>query len=569
MNLHTFLEYSEKLDLKVLLAQDTEIENWCSTFGIPRNHVKEAIDNLRVLPENYIYLRGFQNALRMETRVIEKVFDGTNFSDFFNINNKNDIYKKIKRDEVIIIITHYLHEIEGLLRANSTKCIFVFLLNNVNTDNIPDNIKIIFLPKFYGLAQIYSIASPYIKNNIIILYMNNHFIMSGNIDVEEDLLGMELFWSISYQLKYMKNFLGIHIINKFQASVISSEQDMIWDELIYNKLKGINNRYNNIKSTKLVAFHNSYESNSNEYLNYPHCWVGKHFSKSILRLRELMKLKGIEVVCSDEKNLDKIDVIIFWEFPIVDDSVFLQSMRYGKKLVLCATESVGINIGNEWNIIPILFDQILTWRENILNNNKINYMSPIYFEPVDNCKHSFIERKNYVIIASIFWYNNIPFSLYKEREKIIMWMEEKHPGELDFYGKKNHNTINDFKSYRGFVDDKLETLSQYKYCICFENNHGYKGYISEKIFDCFFSRCIPIYYGAPDVEDYIPKECFINMRNFKSYEELYSFIETIDEEQWNNYIEAIEGFIKTDVLSNYSGDAMTRDLLIAIDYINS
>lgn len=73
------------------------------------------------------------------------------------------------------------------------------------------------------------------------------------------------------------------------------------------------------------------------------------------------------------------------------------------------------------------------------------------------------------------------------------------------------------------VEDKLEKISQYKYAICFENM-TYEGYITEKIIDCFVAGVIPIYMGAPDIGDYIPKGAFIDFRNFKSMEELERFL---------------------------------------------
>lgn len=44
---------------------------------------------------------------------------------------------------------------------------------------------------------------------------------------------------------------------------------------------------------------------------------------------------------------------------------------------------------------------------------------------------------------------------------------------------------------------------------------GEKGYITEKIFDCFFPGVIPIYWGAENVTDYIPQDTFIDRRNLK------------------------------------------------------
>lgn len=61
---------------------------------------------------------------------------------------------------------------------------------------------------------------------------------------------------------------------------------------------------------------------------------------------------------------------------------------------------------------------------------------------------------------------------------------EQNDHEFDLYGYGWEKE--GFKSYKGSVKDKLEILSHYKYCVCYENMRGEKGYITEKIFDCFF-----------------------------------------------------------------------------------
>ncbi len=75
------------------------------------------------------------------------------------------------------------------------------------------------------------------------------------------------------------------------------------------------------------------------------------------------------------------------------------------------------------------------------------------------------------------------------------------------------------KVYRGFVKDKLGTLGGYTFCLCFENV-VLNGWITEKLFDCFIVGTIPVFRGAPDVEKYVPSECFIDMRKFANYGEL-------------------------------------------------
>jgi len=87
---------------------------------------------------------------------------------------------------------------------------------------------------------------------------------------------------------------------------------------------------------------------------------------------------------------------------------------------------------------------------------------------------------------------------------------------------------NDFDLYgRGWFDlarpceDKLATIRNYKFALCFENG-SYPGYTTEKIIDCLVAGVIPIYRGAPDIEKYIPLAAFIDARNFSSFTEMES-----------------------------------------------
>ncbi len=59
---------------------------------------------------------------------------------------------------------------------------------------------------------------------------------------------------------------------------------------------------------------------------------------------------------------------------------------------------------------------------------------------------------------------------------------------------------------KGPVDDKLQTMSAYKYALVIENSAEY---MSEKLMESLFAGCIPIYVG-PDPEEFgIPKDLVI------------------------------------------------------------
>ena len=71
---------------------------------------------------------------------------------------------------------------------------------------------------------------------------------------------------------------------------------------------------------------------------------------------------------------------------------------------------------------------------------------------------------------------------------------------VDCAGKLLHNT-DELKER--FGDNKSEYIKQYRFYICPENA-SVEGYVTEKLFHCIGSGCIPIYWGAcgnpePDV----------------------------------------------------------------------
>ena len=89
--------------------------------------------------------------------------------------------------------------------------------------------------------------------------------------------------------------------------------------------------------------------------------------------------------------------------------------------------------------------------------------------------------------------------------------DERLPGRP----RELHDRI--LKSFEGSPASKHEVLKDFRFCLCIENT-AFPGYISEKLFDCFFAGAIPVYLGAPDVHEYVPPDSFIDLREFDDYE---------------------------------------------------
>lgn len=118
-----------------------------------------------------------------------------------------------------------------------------------------------------------------------------------------------------------------------------------------------------------------------------------------------------------------------------------------------------------------------------------------------------------------------------------------------------------------FVQDKIETLSQYKFAICFENI-SFDGYITEKIIHCFLAGTIPIYLGADNITDYIPSNCFIDFRNYKSLEDLETFLLNLKNEDIEKIIDNGKKFLGNKAGQKFSYEYFAQDILEKIKSLN-
>jgi len=97
--------------------------------------------------------------------------------------------------------------------------------------------------------------------------------------------------------------------------------------------------------------------------------------------------------------------------------------------------------------------------------------------------------------------------------------------KVDSYGKCLNNKA--IKSDLG-QSTKQQIISQYKFTIAIENALV-KDYVTEKFFDPLFVGSVPIYLGAPNIDDFAPgNRCFINIRDFNSPEALAKYILELD-----------------------------------------
>jgi hypothetical protein len=150
----------------------------------------------------------------------------------------------------------------------------------------------------------------------------------------------------------------------------------------------------------------------------------------------------------------------------------------------------------------------------------------------------------------------VPYSTYEFRIRAYRHFERTLGAAFDLYGIGwnaprvfyerwfGHRA---FACYRGPIpessDEKVRMMAQYRFALCIENNVRDAGYVSEKIIDALCARCVPVYYGWEGIGRLVPAECFVDLRAFRSLDDLGRFLAGMSAETHQRYIDAADAFL--------------------------
>ncbi|HJZ24121.1 MAG TPA: glycosyltransferase family 10 [Candidatus Babeliales bacterium] len=188
------------------------------------------------------------------------------------------------------------------------------------------------------------------------------------------------------------------------------------------------------------------------------------------------------------------------------------------------------------------YDIVATWHDGLVNNKKyrkFNY-ALLFSPPTQNTPFS---QKKLCCMMAGNKNSAYPHELYSKRLSLIRFFEKNAPHEFDLYGS---GWPRNCPVYRGFTPDKTKTMDLYKFAVIYENMSHIPGYITEKIFDAFSAGCVPVYWGASNITDYIPRTCFVAREDFTSDFDLYQFIKNMPQETYQEYLNAIDSFLRSE-----------------------
>ena len=216
------------------------------------------------------------------------------------------------------------------------------------------------------------------------------------------------------------------------------------------------------------------------------------------------------------------------------------------------------------NVVPILVPHPMVWREFPGPEQR-----PI-FSCLINANKAFRERLNN--------------DLYAERIRVIRWYEQNAPEHFKLYGmgweklppaytavdrlaralsrlKTRALGIAPFPSFQGEIADKYSVLRQARFSYCFENSCDIPNYITEKMLDSLVAGCVPVYWGANNVQDHVPANCFIDRRHFADTAAVHRYLLAMNDASYLDYQQNIRAFLTSESARKFSSDRIVQTIV--------
>jgi hypothetical protein len=207
-----------------------------------------------------------------------------------------------------------------------------------------------------------------------------------------------------------------------------------------------------------------------------------------------------------------------------------ESIRYyptaGKKSILSFFD---ITQGYDRHLYDVITDAYPHEQKNLMQNARISYDSAV----------SAKQQPPTYVTAPILWMNSnchAPSNRTQYMKELMRYIPvdswgkcgrnkgpELPPEIVKIYGLGNN--ISHYKSQ--WVLTKKAMMKHYMFTVAFENSIEHD-YITEKLWHPLAGGSVPLYYGAPNVDDWLPcKDCIINLQKFPNPKAAAEFIKSV------------------------------------------
>lgn len=263
---------------------------------------------------------------------------------------------------------------------------------------------------------------------------------------------------------------------------------------------------------------------------YPTHHLRNEMAKKGYRLKETSTIAGLTnahaIVCFDVP-MNELDRLVDFSY---------------EKLFLMLWEPPSVAPHNYDRTFHYPFAKVTTWVDSLVDHKKYHKMYyPVHHDMIADTVP--FEHKKLATMIAFNKNSSHPQQLYTERQRLVEFFEHNHPEDFDIFGSfwPQH-----YRTFKGAVKAKVDVLKQYKFAFAYENIKDVPGYVTEKIFDVFWAGTVPVYWGANNIEQYVPKQCFIDRNDFNSNEELYQYLKSMTKETYEQYILNIKNYLASE-----------------------
>lgn len=292
--------------------------------------------------------------------------------------------------------------------------------------------------------------------------------------------------------------------------------------------------------------------------------------RPFIELRSKLKSQGICLATQDEIPIEISDAILCLNMPKAGNPLWRYARKKGVPVHVLALESEFIHTDNANSRLIDQCATVFTYRDDVIDGGKF---FPIRFAQQIRppLRHTWEGRRFACMICGNKASSHSE-ELYSHRLEAIRWYGAHHPDLFDLYGSGWDGPTPSnvamrvarrlpllrtllaprLPVYRGTVEEKFETLANYRYCFCYENFSAPPGWITEKIFDAMFAGCVPVYWGPANIGEHIPIECFVDASDLREPKAIHERLMSLSDEECDAILRSIEDYLASSRASDFS-----------------
>ncbi|MET0946680.1 MAG: glycosyltransferase family 10 [Flavobacterium sp.] len=249
-----------------------------------------------------------------------------------------------------------------------------------------------------------------------------------------------------------------------------------------------------------------------------------------------------------EENIDECDYLVILDYPKDDFSI---KVNKNNILHLCLEPPNEVSKYRQYanKNVKLIFNQFDTKKNNILSHGAHPWHIDKDFDFLNNLKGESLNKENKIV-----WVTSNQRSSKGHNVRMDFLDSIKELPFVELYG-------------RGIkpITDKWDVLNTSKYAIAYENFQNDYNW-TEKIVDCYLSFAMPLYFGCNSIDNFFPKDSFIQLDPKDKHIDLF-LKEIVVSKKWEENLDAITKAREL-ILNEYQLFPFLSNQIKALEVIN-